>query len=136
MTSAISRRCSTPGRGLVFGVFAVAVSVSAALIGCSGKTGAGTKGAGASGSDIKKDLSTLGRAYSDYIDAHRKGPADWQTLIDASPKHADALQRLRDGGVTVKWGVRFRDATQGSMNFVLAEKPGGPKLMLDGSVAE
>ncbi len=113
-----------------------AVALPIGLCGC-GKSMKGPAGAAAGATDIRKDLSTLGRAYGNYIDANAKGPADWQSLIDASPKEADVLKRARDAGVTVKWNLTYRKATAGASNTVLAESPnGGPKLMLDGGVAK
>ena len=93
---------------------------------------------GAGSGDPKEDLRHLRTAYSNYHDAHGQGPADWNSLIEAAGQDSEAvaaIQRLKDQGYQVKWGVRTSDATNGIGNFVLAESPQGePKLMLDGSI--
>jgi hypothetical protein len=109
--------------------------------GCSQTTDSGDGGSTASASgDRVEDLRQLRKAYSDYHDVHAQGPDSWETLFDFARQKelkTDGLERLRDAGYQVKWGVKTSDVTDGIGNFVLAEPAdGGPKLMLDGTIGE
>jgi len=90
-------------------------------------------------STVAEDLRVLAAAYSYHIDVHGQGPAGWdECLAMASGSNLDtaAIERVRDLGYQVQWGVKFQDATNGSSNFTLASAPGNPTLMLDGSVTQ
>jgi hypothetical protein len=86
---------------------------------------------------LVNDLKGVGVAYHNYHDTFSKGPANWEELAKTSID-AQQIQRVRDAGYQVKWGVKFSEVTEGTSNTVLAEKPGGggPKLMMDGSVQQ
>jgi hypothetical protein len=90
-------------------------------------------------STVANDLAVLGMAYSNHIDVHGQGPSGWEEcLATAASSQLDtaAIERVRDLGYQVQWGVRFQDATNGVTNFSLATLPGNPTLMLDGSIAQ
>ena len=126
--------------------FSLAIAL-AGVAGCeSGGSNSGAAPAGGSASsassDLRSDVGELGAAYLDYHDVNAAGPPDWETLLAFAGERSrktDAIQRVRDAGYQVQWGVKISDvgATGGSVfTFVLAESPqGGPKLMLDGSVS-
>jgi hypothetical protein len=109
----------------------------------SGPAAAGGGSASSRAVDPKNDLWQFGVAYLDYHDVHGEGPPDWDTLLAfaAERNHkSDAIQRVRDAGYQVKWGVKIREvAATGTsiLEYVIAESPqGGPKLMLDGSIGQ
>ena len=90
-------------------------------------------------STVAEDLRVLGMAYSYHIDVHGQGPAGWDeclTMASESKLDTAAIERVRDLGYQVQWGVKYQDATNGSSNFALASSPGNPTLMLDGSVMQ
>jgi len=91
-------------------------------------------GCGSGEARLLNDLKVVGLDYHNYHDANRVGPANWDELMKNS-RDREAVQRVRDAGYQVKWGVKFTEVTEGLANTVLAEKPGGgPKVMMDGSV--
>lgn len=89
-------------------------------------------------SPLVKALAKVGFMYHDYHDVHAVGPANWEelaTMAKDDPAKLDAIQTVKDQGYNLKWGVRFRDLTQGMTTTVMGESPqGGPKLMFDASV--
>jgi hypothetical protein len=94
--------------------------------------------AGCDNSELKlmNDLKVVGLDYHNFHDANRKGPANWEELQKAS-MDPQAVQRVKDAGYQVKWGVEFGKVSEGLSNTVLAEKPGGKyKLMMDGAVTQ
>lgn len=83
-------------------------------------------------------LRSLGAAYHRHVDTIGGAPTGWQQLRQSS-SNAPQFQALEDAGCVVAWGKTFRDAPNGTSEFVLAYLPsalqnGGPVLMLDGSV--
>ena len=113
-----------------------------ALLGCGAKDvveQAVNQAQDAAATDQTRDqLKVLGIAYHNHHDAQNRGPADWDEAI-ASASDPAAVQALRDKGYQVAWGLRLRDVTVGTSNFVLAYKPedlnaGGYVLMMDGAV--
>lgn len=83
-------------------------------------------------------LRVLGMAYQRHIDTTGKGPANWQELKQAG-NNDPALASLEADGCVVVWGKSFRDATQGTAEYVIAylpsaEEKGGAVARLDGSV--
>ncbi len=84
------------------------------------------------------DLKALGLVWHNYHDAHAIGPAGWDECLKFAQENehdAAALQRLRDAGFDVRWGVNFRDVREGLSNTVLAEAPDSDvHLFFDGSV--
>jgi len=83
-------------------------------------------------------LRVLGQAYHRHIDATSNGPANWQELKQ-SGANDPALQALEAAGCVVTWGKTFRDAPNGTSEFVVAYLPttlesGGAVLVLDGAV--
>jgi hypothetical protein len=87
---------------------------------------------------LRSDLQSTGLAYHSFHDEKRKGPANWDELIDFAKKanlFPDGIARVRDAGYVVTWDVKFSEVKEGPANIVLAKPPGeGPKLMMDGSV--
>ncbi|MBI1904216.1 MAG: hypothetical protein HYS13_24235 [Planctomycetia bacterium] len=84
-------------------------------------------------------LKTLGMAYQRHIDSAGKGPANWQELKQTGGNDP-ALASLEADGCVVVWGKSFRDASQGTAEYVIAylpsaEEKGGAVVKLDGSVA-
>lgn len=83
-------------------------------------------------------LSKVGMMYHSHHDVHAVGPANWEelaTMAGEDQAQLDAIQTVKDKGYNLKWGVKFRDLTEGLSNTVMAESPqGGPKLMFDGTV--
>lgn len=83
------------------------------------------------------DLAKAGRAYQDYMDVNRKGPADMKTLREftgQSGKDISYLDRVEADGYKFLWNA---DLSKGisMITTVLAESPSkAPKLMLDGSL--
>jgi hypothetical protein len=80
-------------------------------------------------------LKALGVAYIRTIDSRGNGPASWQDLPQ-SPEFAS----LQQAGCIVKWGKHFRDAENGTSQYVLAYLPetlekGGAVLLMDGAVS-
>jgi hypothetical protein len=57
-------------------------------------------------------------------------------MASGSQLDTAAIERVRDLGYQVKWGVKYQDATEGISNFTLATSPGNPTLMLGGSIAQ
>lgn len=85
---------------------------------------------------LRNDLKVVGLDYHNFHDANRKGPASWEELQKGS-MDPQAVQRVRDEGYQVQWGVEFNKVSEGLSNTVLAEKPGGRfKLMMDGAVTQ
>jgi hypothetical protein len=87
--------------------------------------------------ETNQQLVALGKAYHSFHMIHKKGPANWEEAMSSG--NSNAISALRDKGCLVAWGTRFRDATVGASNFVLAYLPttkeeGGLVLLLDGSV--
>lgn len=90
-------------------------------------------------STVAEDLRVLGMAYSYHIDVHGQGPANWEeclAMAGGSDLDPAAIERVRDLGYQVQWGVKYQDATNGTSNYALASAPGNPTLMLDGSVVQ
>jgi hypothetical protein len=88
---------------------------------------------------VADDLRQLYSIYIEHHDVHGQGPAGWDELLAYTGDRAEekaAITRLRDLGYQVSWGLRLQDATQGTMNTVLAQSPGNSTLMLDGSIAQ
>ena len=86
-----------------------------------------------------KRLKVLGMAYQRHIDTTGKGPANWQELKQTGGNDP-ALASLEADGCVVVWGKTFRDAAQGTAEYVIAylpiaEEKGGAVARLDGSVA-
>ncbi len=87
--------------------------------------------------ETNSQLLALGKAYHSFHMSNKKGPANWDEAMSSGD--SGAISSLRDKGCLVAWGTRFRDATIGAANFVLAYLPstleeGGLVLLLDGSV--
>ncbi|MAG92234.1 MAG: hypothetical protein CMJ48_00570 [Planctomycetaceae bacterium] len=84
------------------------------------------------------DLKVLGLLWHNYHDAHAVGPAGWDECLRFAQENgqdAAAIQRLRDAGFDVRWGVNFRDVREGLANTVLAQAPDNDvHLFFDGSV--
>ncbi len=107
-----------------------------ALAGCDGAgSGGGTSTGSGGNAQLLNDLKKLGLDYHNYHDVHAKGPASWEELQKES-SDPQAVQRVRDAGYQVTWGAEFKNISQGLSNSVLAQKPGGPKLMMDGAVQQ
>ncbi len=115
------------------------VSFTLVFSGCQQATTSQSGGSQTNHALASRQLSALGQAYHSYHLSNKKGPANWDEAISSGD--SAALTALRDDGCLVAWGVRFRDATIGVANFVLAYPPstledGGPVLMLDGTVLQ
>jgi hypothetical protein len=91
---------------------------------------------------MQDDFKALALVYHHHHDAHRQGPPSWEEAIAFCRKSGDSrgievLERLRQKGVVVYWGIRLRDVKVGTSNYVVAyEKKtpmeGGLALHLDG----
>ncbi|GAB5404906.1 MAG: hypothetical protein Aurels2KO_31370 [Aureliella sp.] len=108
----------------------------ATLTGCQGQNSA-TPAADTDMAETNQQLLALGKAYHSFHLTNKKGPADWDEAMSSGD--SDAIAALRDKGCLVAWGTRFKDATVGAANFVLAYLPsaedeGGLVLLLDGNV--
>ena len=87
-------------------------------------------------------LRNLGLLYQSYHDMHRRGPASWEEAKAYSIQNystSQPLDKLREMGYTVNWGMRMQDVIVGTSNYVLAYPSDGPQnggsvLMMDGSV--
>jgi hypothetical protein len=84
-------------------------------------------------------LKALGAAYHARIDSTGNAPGSWEELKQAGG-NAQSLSELESEGWVVAWGTHFRDATQGTSQFVLAYSPKGLEtessvLFLDGAVS-
>lgn len=109
------------------------------LSGCQNATTTETGAQSSESSQTNAQLVALGKAYHSFHLTNKKGPASWDEAISSGD--SAAISALRDQGCLVVWGIRFRDATVGASNFVLAYPPatlekGGPVLLLDGSVLQ
>ncbi len=92
----------------------------------------------------RDDLKALGKIYHQCHDELRKGPDSWSVAENICRKSGGddrlkTLQRLRDGGTVVHWGISLAQAVIGSSNYVLAYEKSTPKsggwiLHLDGAV--
>ncbi|WP_254509618.1 hypothetical protein [Anatilimnocola floriformis] len=85
------------------------------------------------------DLKQTGLAWHIYHEQHNIGPNNWTELIASAKDHnmdPVHIERVRDAGYELTWGLKFSEAKAGASNTVLGKPPGnsGPKLMLDGSV--
>lgn len=123
-------------------LFAICLTLAVPILfgpGCSSSDDDGDAGGASSGVQLR-DLAQLGMAYLNYQDVYAKGPAGWQELLEFCNDEqgtAAAIKRVQAAGYNVKWGVSLRDVPGGASTFVLAESPkGGPKLMLDGTIAK
>jgi hypothetical protein len=108
----------------------VVVAISACQ-GCGGNSQA----------KLSLDLKRTGLAYiSFHDDKDKKGPANWDELIDYAGKanlFPESIKRVRDAGYTMTWNVKLSEVTQPTSNVILAKPASaGPTLMLDGSVRE
>lgn len=91
---------------------------------------------------MQDDMKALGHVYHKYHDANGAFAKSWEEAKafcqSSGDSHgADVLDRLRQKGVVVHWGIRFNDARVGSSNYVFAYEPktpreGGVALHLDG----
>ena len=83
-------------------------------------------------------LNKAGQAYTNHIDEKGKGPAGWDEFVEYATSRdldVEVVELIRSKGYTFKWGVGYRDASNGVSTFVLAQPAGtGPRLMLDGSI--
>ena len=83
-------------------------------------------------------LKALGAAYHARIDSTGSGPASWADVKQAG--NPAVFQELESEGWVVAWGKHFRDAAQGTSQFVLAYSPRGLEadsfvLFMDGAVS-
>jgi hypothetical protein len=98
--------------------------------------------AGCDGGQARRinDLKQTGLAYHEYHDQHQVGPPGWDELIASAKDHGhsgESIQRVRDAGYEMTWGLKLPDAREGKAAIVLAKPPNsGPKLMSDGSVRQ
>ena len=88
---------------------------------------------------LRDDLKAFGLAYTTYDVENNKTSASWDELIafaKTKPElSADSIQRVRDAGYEVMWGVE--EGPQGPAETVLAKPPGdGPQVMMNGRVPE
>ena len=87
---------------------------------------------------LSNDLKATGMAYHNFHDLNTQGPAGWDEFLQHAQQMGDspdALQRVRDAGYELQWGVKFSRVSEGLSNTVLAKRAaGGPTLMMDGSV--
>jgi hypothetical protein len=112
------------------------------LLGCGGPQTQAEKEAekrdAAREDPVVQALHKTGQAYTGHMDEHQKGPASWEELISyAQSRGYDvaAIEQIKAKGYRFKWGMSYRNATDGVTTFVLAQPSGaGPKLMLDGSI--
>jgi hypothetical protein len=84
-------------------------------------------------------LKALGAAYHARIDSTGNAPGSWEEVKQAGG-NAQSFSELESEGWVVAWGTHFRDAKQGTSQFVLAYSPSGMEtesfvLFLDGSVS-
>lgn len=87
--------------------------------------------------DTRQQLLALGQAYQAFHMINKKGPANWDEAMSAGD--VMAIEALRSKGCLFAWGTRYKDATVGASNFLLACLPeaktdGGYVLLLDGKV--
>jgi hypothetical protein len=119
---------------------AACATALAALAGCDGVQQVAQKSVQqAQTAVIFEDLKVLGRLYHDYHDAHNGGPPNWDAALEFARQQGGnvaAIERVRDAGYQVQWGMKFSQVTTGLANTVLAESGSGPKLMFDGSVQQ
>ena len=88
---------------------------------------------------LRDDLKRFGLAYTDYEDTKKTPPKSWEELLEfakATPEMAESVQRVRDAGYEVSWGLEV--GSQGAGDTVLAKPASGdgPVVMLDGRVPE
>ncbi len=91
---------------------------------------------------MQDDMKALGLVYHKYHDANGAFAKSWEEVkafcqSSGDSPGADVLDRLRQKGVVVHWGIRFNDARVGTSNYVFAYEPktpreGGVALHLDG----
>ena len=106
------------------------------LTGCQNESST-ISGSDANMAETNQQLSALGKAYHSFHLTNKKGPANWEDAMSSGD--SAAIASLQSKGCLVAWGIRFRDATVGASNFLLAYLPtvkdkGGLVLLLDGSV--
>ncbi len=112
--------------------------IGAALMGCGSK---GTFGGGASSDpEVQRvvDLNRAGTMYQNYIDAHRKGPPDWQTFYKFATENGmerAAMDRLQSDGYQFLWNVDLRSGLSMTETVLAESSSHNPKLMLDGSLS-
>ena len=127
----------------MFRSFTIVLTVLTLLctIGCKQSTTSSTSTASGSAdtSDVEttNQLRSFGQAFETYHLSNKRGPNDW----DEAMAIGSSVSALREKGCLVAWGIRYRDATVGANQFVLAHLPsaletGGPVLMLDGTVLQ
>ena len=91
---------------------------------------------------MQDDLKALAIVNHNYHDAHHQTAPSWEEAIafcqqSGNSRGVEMLDRLRQKGVVVHWGIRFRDTTVGTSNYVFAYEKrtpmeGGLVLHLDG----
>lgn len=110
------------------------------LNGCRQEVTTASSSASAStDTETTNQLLAFGRAFEAYHLSNKKGPADWDEAMNMGD--SATVSALRDKGCLVAWGMRYKDATIGIDQFVLAHLPsaletGGPVLMLSGQVLQ
>jgi len=93
--------------------------------------------ASSSATDETSDqLRAFGQAFQAYHMSNKRGPENWDEAMAMG-----GAASLKEKGCLVAWGIRYKDATIGADQFVLAYPPstmesGGPVLMLDGNVLQ
>ncbi len=113
----------------------VAIGV-VSFTGCQSQSATTTQ-FGTNMAETNQQLLALGKAYHSFHISNKKGPANWEEAMSSGD--SAAIGSLRDKGCLVAWETRFKDATVGAANFVLAYLPstkdeGGLVLLLDGNV--
>ncbi|MEM1068753.1 MAG: hypothetical protein AAGI63_07645 [Planctomycetota bacterium] len=87
--------------------------------------------------ETTNQLRSFGQAFESFHLKNKRGPNDWDEAMGMGA----SVAALKEKGCLVAWGIRYRDATVGANQFVLAYPPstmesGGPVLLLDGSVLQ
>lgn len=118
--------------GMLVTLFAVSL-----LAGCGAMEQARTA---AQRQNMSNNLKMLGLAYHSCHDANMKGPSGWDEAQQFGLP-AESRQALEAAGYTVVWGLKIREAKQGTSNTIIAHQPnaateGGQVLLLDGSTQQ
>ncbi len=102
----------------------------------SGKKGNSKSSASSSTTSAAEQINAFATAYGNCIDGLGKGPSSWEDLFKFGDE--SVISGLREKGYVVAWGLRYRDATMGTGNVVVAmpsdaKGKGGTVVFLDGS---